>query len=194
MSEGANLREISALGELRSGLIRFGSETQSALNAAALEIRRTLDWLQERAQHWQNQVRQRQAEVEQAAAALRRCEASGYYDRDSGRYYPPNCSAEQHALLKARLHLVEAETALKEVKDWARLVQQSYDDYHIQAQRLEGHLNQEVQVAEALLQRKEDILNNYVAQAPPEATHSMKGGSSPEVERSSERERGPERG
>ncbi|MCS7039953.1 MAG: hypothetical protein NZP34_10145, partial [Caldilineales bacterium] len=69
----AHVLSIQALAELKAAFTRFGHETQEALNAADIELRRTLDWLQERLNYWRNEVRRRQEEVNRAQAALDRC-------------------------------------------------------------------------------------------------------------------------
>lgn len=82
MSASANVQSIQALDDLRAALGRFQEQAQEALAASEQEIRRTLDWLNERRNHWQSEVRRRQAAVAQAQAALSRCQASGSHDKD----------------------------------------------------------------------------------------------------------------
>ncbi|MFQ5856284.1 MAG: DUF6782 family putative metallopeptidase [Anaerolineae bacterium] len=162
----ANVLAIHALDELKGALARFGGEAREALEAAEREIRRTLEWLEERHAHWQREVRRRQEEVQRAQAALARCQASGYYDRE-GRYHPPNCSAYEHALLQARRRLREAEAELQNVRQWSRQVQQTASDYQRQAQRLEAMLNDDLPKATALLDRKSTDLRLYTMVPAP---------------------------
>ena len=97
MSSSANVLSVPALADLKGTSGRFSGEAQDALNSVELEIRRTLDWLQERLNHWQNQVRRCQADVGRAKAALARCQASGYRD-ERGNYHPPDCSSYEWRL------------------------------------------------------------------------------------------------
>jgi len=168
MSQSANVRSVQALGELKGALSCFQGEAQDALQAAEQEIRRTLDWLQERLNHWRNEVSRRQEEVARAGAALTRCQASGYTDRD-GRYHAPNCSAYEQALRQAQARLREAEAELRNVQEWTRRVQQANGDYQRQAQRLTTMLNSDLPRGTALLGRKIAVLHSYAALQVPSA-------------------------
>jgi hypothetical protein len=162
----ANVLAIHALDELKAGLARFGGEAHDALSAAEQKIQRTLDWLQERANHWRNEVRRREEMVRQAEAALARCMASGYYDRD-GHYHAPDCSAYENALLQARVRLREAEAELRNVQQWTQHVQQAVAEYQREAQRLAAMLGSDLAKASALLSNSADILRSYVAMSAP---------------------------
>jgi hypothetical protein len=164
MSSSANVQSIQALEDLKGALGRFSGEAQEALGAAEQEIRRTLDWLHERLNHWQNEVRRRQEEVRQAMDALRRCQASGYSDRD-GHYHAPDCSAYERALRQAQARLEEAQRELRNVQQWAQRVQQAAGDYHVQARRLQQLATTENQKAQAFLERALGDLERYLAVA-----------------------------
>ncbi len=159
----ANVFAIHALEELRGALNRFGGEAQGSLSAAELEIRRTFDWLQERLNHWQNEVRRRQEQVRQTQAALARCQASGYYDPQTGRQYIPDCSAYQNALLQAQVRLREAEAELRTAQEWGRLLRQATADYQRQAHRLAASLSNDLPKATTLLGRAMATLYSYTA-------------------------------
>jgi len=160
MSVSANVRSIQALGEMKGALKRFRQESQQALNGADLSIRRTLEWLEERHRYWQREVRRRQKIVARARAALTTCQNSSYVN-SKGVYIRPNCSAEERALLKAQLRLREAESELRNVRQWAKLVQQATTDYQRQAQRLTTFLRSDLLKATGLLDRSITILQSY---------------------------------
>lgn len=162
----ANVQAIHALDEFRGALARFGSDAQNGLTAAAQEIQRTNDWLAERMNYWRNEVMRRQAAVQQAEAALARCQASGYYDRD-GHYHAPDCSAYQAAVLQARVRLREAEAELRNVQQWTRLVQQAIAEYQREAQRLAAILGNDLPKASALLANSANILQSYTTMSAP---------------------------
>lgn len=166
MSPSANVLSIQAIEDLKTALSRFGNEAQEALSAAEPEIRRTLDWLQERLNHWQNEVHRQQIEVDHARSALARCEASGYRD-EQGYYHAPNCSTYEQALLQAKLCLQEAEAELRNVQQWTRVVQQTAADYHSQAQRLNALLGNDLARATALLGHNIAALQAYVGRDVP---------------------------
>ncbi|MEW6403836.1 MAG: hypothetical protein AB1649_18730 [Chloroflexota bacterium] len=165
MGEQANVLAINALAELKGVLSHFSGDAQETLQAVEHEIRRILDWLQERLNYWQNQVRQRQVEVAQATAALARCLASGYRD-ERGNYHAPDCSRYQMALHQAQMRLREAEAELHNVQQWTRVVGQAIADYQRQAQRLNQMLATDLLKAEAFLGRKFADLVQYQANVP----------------------------
>ncbi|MBI3914405.1 MAG: hypothetical protein HY327_09505 [Chloroflexi bacterium] len=158
----ANVLSIHALEDLKAALTRFSSEGQEVLDAAAQEIRRTLDWLVERQNHWQVEVRRRQEIVAQARASLARCQASGFYDRE-GHYHPPDCSRQERALLEAQRYLAEAEAELRNAQQWMQKVQQAVSEYQREAQRLAQLVSSELPKASAFLQRKINDLERYRA-------------------------------
>ena len=160
MSESANVRAINSLDELRSALVTFRAEAQESLQAAAQEVARTLEWLAERRQHWQNEVRRREESLSAAKAALARCEASGYRD-DDGHYHQPDCSSQQMALVQARVRLREAEAELETVKGWTGLVQRAADDYQQKARQLDYFLTNDMSKATALLASSAETLQTY---------------------------------
>lgn len=185
MSASAHVQSIQALDDLKGALSRFRGEAQEILGAAAQEIRRTLDWLQERLNHWQNEVRRRQEEVRRVAAVLARCQASGYTDRD-GRYHAPDCTAYEHALRQAQARLQEAEAELANVRRWLAQVQQAVGAYELQARRLTSQLADDLPKADALLGRKSADLQAYLAVAALAGvgTAAVAGDATPIVEAS----------
>jgi DNA repair exonuclease SbcCD ATPase subunit len=165
MRLSAQVRSIQALEDLKGALGRFGCEAQMALQAAEQEIRRTLDWLQERLNYWRSEVQRRQEEVRQARADLASCRASGYYEDD--RYHAPDCSAEEHALRQAQVRLHEAEEELQNVQRWMKAVSEAVDTYRVQAQRLGRLIVTDLPKANAFLERKIAELQAYLAVTAP---------------------------
>lgn len=149
-----NLRDLQTLADLQSALARFADGTREGLQAAEAEIRRTQEWLQERVGHWQRQVEEARRAVARAEADLRRCEASGYYDRD-GRYYPPDCRAEMRALAQAQAHLRECEDNLRTAQAWRSRVQQAVNEYQREARRLDEIAGGHTEKARSFLKRVE---------------------------------------
>jgi uncharacterized protein (DUF885 family) len=168
----AHVLSIQALEELKGALNQFNAESLEGLNAMESEIRRTLDWLQERLNYWQNQVQRRQEEVRRAEAALARCQASGYWDRD-GYYHAPDCSAYEWAVFQARARLREAETELANVRRWLAQVQQAVREYEIQARRLQELATTHTDRARAFLGRAQNRLEQYLAVAPVAAPSAV---------------------
>ena len=80
----ANVRSIQTLTDLKTGLARFGAESAAALQRMELELRRTLEWLDERRRHWEGQVRRCEEVARQAQAAVMEWQPSGMWSRRLG--------------------------------------------------------------------------------------------------------------
>lgn len=167
----ANVFNIQALSDLKAALARFKSDALEPIHAAQQEIQRTQEWLTERERHWQREVQRCEQVLRQAQAALVRCQASGFYDRD-GRYHPPNCSAQEHAVAQARSQLEHGRQELQNVQHWTRAVDQADAEFQREAQRLSNMLDNDVAKASALLENKIAILQSYIAMDAPSVSYS----------------------
>jgi predicted nucleic acid-binding Zn-ribbon protein len=162
MNSSAKLFSLQALDDLKGALSRFSGEAQEALVAAELDIRRALEWLQERLHHWQRAVEKWRREIQQAKIALKRCQRSGYYDQD-GYYHAPDCSAYEAALATTRRRLQEAETELENTRKWLARVEEVVAAYRVEARRLQQLATNQTKRAQAFLARKRGDVERYVA-------------------------------
>lgn len=167
----ANVRNIQVLADMKAALARFKSDAQAQLLATQQEIRRAQEWLAERERHWQRQVQQCQEIARRAQAALAHCQASGFRD-EQGRYYPPNCSAEERIAAQAERQLENARRELETVQHAARAVAQAAAEFQREQQRLSNLLNNDLAKASALLENKIGILQSYIALGAPSASYS----------------------
>jgi len=159
----AHVLSIQVLEEFKGQLTRFNAQAQEILNATEIEIRRTLDWLQERLNYWRNEVNRRQEIYNRAWAAWQRCLESRRMRDKNGNVIQLPCPAEEAAVERARLHLAEAQAELRTVQEWTRLVERQAEEYHRQARRLKAWLDGELPKATAFLERKITTLQSYVA-------------------------------
>jgi hypothetical protein len=160
MSQSITVYSVQSLEELQASLLRYQDYALRTLEAAALGIRRALDWLVERQNFWLNEVRRREEFVRQAAAAFNACNARTYYDAKSGRTYQPDCSQEWRALERAKLLKAEAEHELHVVNEMLSQVQRAHERYQREAQKLTLLLRNDVPQSVALLKRKVAILRS----------------------------------
>jgi hypothetical protein len=109
---------------------------------------------------------------------LARCQASGYRDQ-AGRYYPPDCRAQERALRKAQRDLAEAQAKFHEVREWMKLVEQKVDSYRKQARRLTGLLNEDAPKATSQLSQKIAILQAYAQMSSTTLVDSFSTTKSP---------------
>jgi len=107
---GAQVTSTEAIESFRTHLINYLAKTRPVLEDACDEVVRTRVWLQQdRRIHWENQLRKRTRDLENANQAL-------YSARLSNLREPT--MAEQNAVLRAKRALTEAEEKLKKIKRW----------------------------------------------------------------------------
>ncbi len=164
MSPSANVQSVQALNDLKVALGRFAGDTRDALQTSEQEIRRTLDWLQERLNHWQGEVRRTQEEARRVQTVLARCQASGYTDKN-GNYHAPDCRIYEQELRESQRRLRETEAELRNAQQWARQVQQAVTEYQVQARRLQELATSQTPKAQAYLERAISDLQHYQAVA-----------------------------
>jgi len=112
MPEQARVTSLEALQAFRSNLIVYLSQARPLLEEVSASVLRTHLWLEnEQRTHWENQIRRRLKELQQAQQALFSAKL-GSFSRE--------LSAEQVAVQRAKRNLDESETKLKVVKRWDR--------------------------------------------------------------------------
>jgi DNA repair exonuclease SbcCD ATPase subunit len=112
MTERAKITSVEAVESFRAHLIVFLSKARPALEEVNDDVRRMRVWLQsEQRAHWENEVRRRTKELEQAQQELFSARLSGLREATS---------AQQFAVNRARRALQEAEARLRVVKKWNR--------------------------------------------------------------------------
>src|SRR5690242_15008389 len=107
MGPSARITSIESLKEFRTSLCRFGHDAKEAVCATELEIRRILDWLEEKLTYWQREVRIREEDVARAKAEL----IQRQYGQRAGR--GPGTTDQEIALEKAIRRLREAEAKVE---------------------------------------------------------------------------------
>ncbi len=164
MSQSARVNSLDALKALHASLAHYGPVAQEALGAAAIEIRRFLDWLNDQLKYWQRQIERRREDMARArsdlshAKALRQGERSGYVEQEL-------------ALRKAQNRLREAEEKVVVVKRWLLHLPQAINEYNGPSRRLASLLDADLHNGLTVLENKIAILEAYaavqVAEPPP---------------------------
>jgi hypothetical protein len=161
MTQGAHVTSIDALEEFRTALIKFGTEAQAALAAAEMEIRRTVDGLEQQLKRWQTELRVRQEDVTRAKAELARRK---WGHRDGGG---PGTTDQEIALAKAKERLREAEDKIETVRRCQRLLPREIHEYQGPARQLGGWLEANLRHTTAILATRIAALEAYAAVLPP---------------------------
>jgi chromosome segregation ATPase len=177
MSSPARVTSVAALEDLRAALGTFGGEARDVLAAVALEIRRTLDWLDEQLGLWKKEVRRSEDEVFQARQELARRKMM----RIGGR--PPDCTEQEKALLRARARLEHAEGQVEKTRQWLRDLPTAVTEYEGRARQLQNLIEGDLPRATALLGRKVEALEAYVALTATPPSRSADVPSPPPAER-----------
>ena len=129
MTPGAQVESVDALRALHAALARFGVQARGALDAAAQEVRHTLDALDERLAFWQQETARRQEDVNRARADLSRVRWMHDGERVGG-------SEQEINLLRARQRLREAEEKSATVRRCQRLLPDAVREYEGPAHRV----------------------------------------------------------
>ena len=109
MNQGANVRSIEALGELRSALAVYEEEAAAALSMAEADIVRTIDRIRaHNIPHWKKEITRREEMLTRAKSDLARAQMT---DHSMG---PKSTVDERKAIARARREVgtVKAPTIL----------------------------------------------------------------------------------
>ncbi len=112
MPQQARVTSLDALQAFRSNLIVYLSQARPALEEVSADVLRTRVWLEnDQHLHWENQMRRRAKELEQAQQALFSAKISNLRHENA---------LEQLAVQRARRAVEEADIKLRTLKKWAR--------------------------------------------------------------------------
>ncbi len=162
MSTSANVKSIQALADLKTMLARYSGDVQATLQRMTRTIEQTRHALTKRQNYWRVQVRRCEEQLTQARAAFIRCQNSAYTDRE-GRRHVPDCRRFEQAVSDARRQLDAAVQALRNVEQAIKQVEVAVHSYEQQARRLSNFVNSDLKAGQALLERKINTLQAYVA-------------------------------
>jgi DNA repair exonuclease SbcCD ATPase subunit len=161
MSQGAKVTSIQTVERFKEVLCEFGVDGQDALSAVDLQLRRAHDWLKQKAQYWQKEIRERHDALLKAKIEL---DQRKYENRDGrGR----GTSEPEKNLRRAQERLKEAEQKLANCKKWAPQFEHALREYQGPARVLSGSLETDLKMAVALLNQKLEALDAYLKLNPP---------------------------
>jgi hypothetical protein len=161
----AQVTNVAALSDFRSGLASFATNARQALVDVDLEVKRALDWItRERPAFWSNEVRKA---LEAVARAKDELANSSTYKRIGD--FQPTCLEEKKALEIAKRRLEYAEQKLQTVKHWSMVVRRAVDEFQGPIQQLMGMLDGDIPRGMAILERMSAALEQYAAAPTPSA-------------------------
>jgi len=167
VSTQIEVRSVETLEALHAELRRYVVEAQEPLQAAALEIQRTLGWLAERKGYWRARVQFYSMEMEGARRAYDACRQSDARDPRTEQYRKPDCWPQYKAREEAQALLNEATTELAKVERALREVEQAAAAYVVQARRLNSILTSDTPRGITMLGRSIDRLRSFLGATVP---------------------------
>jgi len=126
MNESLYLKDIGALTSMQGSLSRFAERTRESMQSIDTEIRRTIEWINERVGYWQGQVEKARKQVTRAQEAYRQCQAS---DQTS-------CKYEAQALSEAIEFLKKCNENLQTAQIWRVRIEKAENEFRSQSQKI----------------------------------------------------------
>jgi hypothetical protein len=171
MADRAQVSSIDALEAFRSNLIIYVSKARPALEEVTADVLRTRSWLEtEKRTYWENQVRRRRKELENAQEALFSARISNLRKESA---------AEQMAFHRARRAVDEAEEKLRVLKKWAREFESRVQPLVKQTEKLHTLLSNDMTQAVAYLTEALNTLAAYAEVKPPSPIESNPAATAP---------------
>lgn len=158
MPQRAQVTSVDALDSFRSDLIVYVSKARPTLEEVTADVLRLRVWLEnEQRTFWENQVRRRKKELEQAQAALFSARLSNLREETA---------AEQMAFHRARREMDDAEAKLRVVRHWTREFDARLQPLVKQMEKLHTILANDMVLAAAYLTQAVQTLQAYAQIAP----------------------------
>jgi hypothetical protein len=162
MPQRAQVTSVDAIDSFRASLIIYLSKARPTLEEVTADVLRMRLWLEnDQRTHWENQVRKRTKELEQAQAALFSSRISNLQEESA---------AEQQGFHRARRALDEAQTKLRISKKWAREFDSQAQPLVKQMEKLQTIFANDMVLAVAYLAQAVNTLEAYAGIAPPAVT------------------------
>lgn len=159
---GAHVTSTDAIESFRANVIVYLAKTRPLLEDACDEVMRVRQWLQQdRRMHWENQVRRRTRELENANQALYSSRLANLREVTT---------AEQAAVLRAKRALDEAQEKLRLVKRWTLEFDQRVGPLVKQLEQLRTMLSNDMPKAAIHLAQVLKTLEAYANVAPAAAS------------------------
>ncbi|WP_437186425.1 hypothetical protein SH668x_003576 [Planctomicrobium sp. SH668] len=160
----ANVRNIDAIRDFRSQLLKFIEELDGALQTMHLELHRAIDWIgQDRPAYWKQEIRRGFDTVSATRIALELCRNRTVAGQRS------SCIEEKVAFEKAKRRSQECQERAERVAKWSMKIQHESDEFRSQLASLRTLLDRDLAQAVLYLHNSIEILEHYAEiQGAPE--------------------------
>ena len=178
MPQKAHVTSLDALEAFRSNLVVYVSQARPALDEASAEVLLTRLWLEnEQRLHWENQIRRRTKELEQAQQALFSARL-GALSKET--------ALDQLVVHRAKQSLAEADQKLRMVKKWDREFDGRVQPLVKQIEKLHTVLSNDMVKAIAYLTQAINTLAAYNERSPQGSEPGAAGSVPPSAAAASE--------
>jgi len=177
MEQRAQVTSVEAIEAFRSCLIIFLTKARPTLEEVMNEVMRTRSWLQtDQRAHWENQVKIKRRELEQAQAELFSARISKLEQASA---------AQQMAVQRSQRAIHDAEDKLRLLKKWDRELENRSEPLLKLVEQLHGFLSTDMVRATAFLTEMIKTLQAYTEvriQSPvtPAPLPAAAGGENPD--------------
>jgi hypothetical protein len=158
----AQVYSLERLLDFQAALATFAHQAKEALSSSDMEIRRTVNWLEEQLKSWHAEVRRAEEDVFKAKQELARRRMMRIGDR------PVDTTEQEIALAKAQQRLNYALEKRDACRRWLRDLPEAINEYRGHAVNYQSVLECEVPRMAAFLDRKMDLLEAYAQVAAPD--------------------------
>jgi hypothetical protein len=161
MTQKADVTAVDALEAFRAELVLYISKARPTLEEVSADTLRLRLWLEnEQFSYWENQLRRRNVELEQAQQALFSARLSKLHEETS---------AVVKAFHRAKRARDEADDKLRTLKRWNRDFENRVQPMVKQTEKLHTLLTKDLVQAIAYLSKAVGTLDAYAGIAPPSA-------------------------
>jgi hypothetical protein len=164
MTQKANVTAVDALEAFRADLVLYISKARPALEEVSADVLRARLWLEnDQRTYWENQLRRRTRELEEAQQALFSARISNLREESS---------AEVNAVHRAKRARDEAEAKLRVLKRWNRDFENRVQPLVKQTEKLHTLLANDLGQAMAYLAQAVSTLDAYAGTVSPSAAEA----------------------
>ena len=151
----AQVHSLKRLADFQAALQTFADRGKDAMSSNAMEIRRSLDWLNSQLQMWTAEIRRAEELVFVAKSELARKKMMRISDR------PPDTTEQEKQLRKAQARLAHAEAKRDNTKTWLRQFPDAVEEYEGLARPFQDSLEHDLAKMVGFLEQKIAALEAY---------------------------------
>jgi hypothetical protein len=152
----AQVHSLDKLLDFQAALATYTHHAKEALSSIELEIRRTLDWIEQQEKVWHAEVRRAEDDVYKAKQDLARRRLVKIGDR------PADTTEQEIALAKATRRLEYVEEKQANCRRWLRALPEAIKEFQGYQVNYQTVLESDVPRMNAFLDRKMDLLEEYM--------------------------------